>query len=270
MYNDGLATWFSPLGNSSYDALQVKFTKRFSHGLDITSNFTYQKELCLGSTGCAGINDAFNRQINKNLSPFSTPFISVTAITYQTPKFTANNVVRHIVGGWNIGGIMRYASGSLIGVPASRTNMNTYTFNTNTRYNRVPGVNPFLVDPNCGCIDPNVNQQILNPAAWSDTAAGTWGQGAAYYNDYRWRHQVSENINVGRTFQLHEKMALSVRAEFFNVLNRMGLPTPSASNPAASATFNPAGVPTGGFGYITNSSGISGSRNGQLVARFQF
>jgi hypothetical protein len=26
----------------------------------------------------------------------------------------------------------------------------------------------------------------------------------------------------------------------------------------------------GGFGYITNSSGISGQRNGQLVARFQF
>jgi len=26
-----------------------------------------------------------------------------------------------------------------------------------------------------------------------------------------------------------------------------------------------ADVPAGGFGYITNSSGISGSRNGQLV-----
>jgi hypothetical protein len=91
-----------------------------------------------------------------------------------------------------------------------------------------------------------------------------------HYNDYRWRHQVSENMNVGRTFQLRERLALSVRAEFFNVFNRMGLPTPSASNPVATATFSPAGVPTAGYGYITNSSGIGGQRNGQLVARFQF
>ena len=269
-YNDGLAEWFDPLGNSWYDSLQMKFTKRFSHGLDVTSSFTYQKELCLGSNGCAGINDAFNRSENKGLTPTSTPFISVTAFTYRIPKFTSNRLVRQLVGGWTAGGIMRYASGSLIGVAASRTNLNTWTFNTNTRFNRVPGVPLFLENPNCQCINPNSNQQILNPAAWSDTPTGTWGQGSAYYNDYRWQHQISENMNFGRTFQIREKMALSIRAEFFNVFNRVYLPTPSATNPLATATFNPSGVPTGGFGYITNANGIGGQRNGQLVARFQF
>ena len=49
------------------------------------------------------------------------------------------------------------------------------------------------------------------------------------------------------------------------------LPTPAAGNPVTTATFNSVtGVPTGGFGYITNANGISGSRNGPLVARFQF
>ncbi len=266
-YNDALSTWFSPLGNSTYDALQVKLTKRMSHGLDVTSNFTYQKELCIG---CAGSNDVFNRSVNKSLQPTSTPFISVTAFTYQTPKITSNKLVRQIVGGWTWGGILRYASGNLIGVAASRTNMNTYTFNTNTRFNRVAGVPLFLANPNCGCIDPNTNQQILNPAAWADTPVGTWGQGAPYYNDYRWQHQVNESMNFGRTFQLRERMFLSVRAEFFNVFNRLYLPTPSSSNPTQTATFNSAGVPTGGFGYITNSSGIGGQRNGQFIARFQF
>jgi hypothetical protein len=268
-YNDSLSTWFDPLGNSSYDGLQVKFTKRFSHGLDVTSNFTYQKELCLG---CAGSNDVFNRNVNKSLQGTSTPFISVSAFTYKTPKFTSNKLVRQIVGGWTWDGILRYASGSLIGVASSRTNINTYTFNTNTRFNRVAGVPLFLNNPNCGCIDPNVNQQILNPAAWADTPIGTWGQGAPYYNDYRWQHQVSESMNFGRTFQLREKMWLNIRAEFFNVFNRVNLPlqTGSTNNPTATATFNNAGVPTGGFGYITNSSGIGGQRNGQFIARFQF
>ena len=269
-YNDPLAEWFDPLGNSWYDALQVKFTKRFSHGLDVTSNFSYQKEQCLGSNGCAGINNVFDRGENKALTPSSTPFIWVTAFTYQTPKFTSNKYVRQVVGGWIVGGILRYASGALIGVPSSRTNMNTYTFNTNTRFDPVPGVPFFLKNPDCKCIDPNSNQQILNPAAWVDTATGTWGQGAPYYNNFRWQRQASENMNIGRTFPIREKMALTIRAEFFNALNRVYLPAPSATNPLATSTFNGAGVPTGGFGYITNSNGIGGSRNGQLVARFQF
>jgi hypothetical protein len=266
-YNDALSTWFDPLGNSSYDALQVKFLKRMGHGIDLTSNWTYQKELCIG---CAGSNDVFNRQENKSLQPTSTPFISVTAFTYQVPKLTANKWVRQIVGGWTWGGILRYASGNLIGVAASRTNINTYTFNTNTRFDRVPGVPLFLTDPNCRCINPNVNQQILNPAAWVDTAVGSWGSGSAYYNDYRWQHQVNESMNFGRTFHIREKMFVNIRAEFFNVFNRVNLPTPSSTNPTATATFTGAGVPTGGFGYITNSSGIGGQRNGQFVARFQF
>jgi hypothetical protein len=273
-FNDSLSTWFSPLGNSWYDSLQVKFSKRFSHGVDLTSNLTYQKELCLG---CAGSNDVFNRDVNKSLQPTSTPFISVTAFTYRTPKFTSNKLVRSVVGDWTWGGILRYASGSLIGVAASRTNLNTYTFNTNTRFNRVAGKPLFLVDPNCRCIDPNSQRQILNPDAWADTPIGTWGGGAPYYNDYRWQHRIDESMNIGRTFQLREKMWLNVRAEFFNVFNRVQIPLlvggttiVQTSNPLATATFNPAGVPTGGFGYLTNSSTIGGQRNGQLVARFQW
>ncbi len=266
-YNDGLAEWFDPLGNSTYDALQAKFTKRFSHGLDVTSNFTYQKELCIG---CAGSNDTFNRQENKSLQPTSQPFISVTAFTYKMPKFGSNKMVRQAVGGWTLGGIMRYASGALISTATSRTNLSTYTFNTNTRFNRVPGVPLFLENPNCQCINPNSNQQILNPAAWVDVPTGTYASSAPYYNDYRWQRQISESLNFGRSFQLREKMALSIRAEFFNPFNRVYLPTPSASNPVATSTFNSAGVPTGGFGYITNANGIGGQRNGQLVARFQF
>jgi len=188
----------------------------------------------------------------------------------MTPKVTNSKLVRQVVGGWTWGGILRYASGSLIGVAASRTNLNTYTFNTNTRFNRVAGVPLFLSNPNCGCIDPNVNQQILNPAAWADTPIGTWGQGAPYYNDYRWQHAIDESMNFGRTFRIREKMFFSIRGEFFNVFNRLKLPTPSATNPTATFTSNNSGVPTGGFGYITNSSGIGGQRNGQLVARFQW
>ena len=36
---------WAPLGNSWYDSLQTKLTKRFSHGLDATVNYTRSKNL---------------------------------------------------------------------------------------------------------------------------------------------------------------------------------------------------------------------------------
>ena len=78
----------------------------------------------------------------------------------------------------DLGGILRYGSGNLIPVASSDTNLSTYTFNTNTRFSRVPGV-PLIPgkNPNCGCIDPNSNQQILNPAAWVGYARRHMGPG---------------------------------------------------------------------------------------------
>lgn len=61
-------------------------------------------------------------------------------------------------------------------------------------------------NPNCGCIDPNASL-VLNPAAWSDAPAEQWGTCATYYNDYRWQHQATENMSIGRTFPIRERMS---------------------------------------------------------------
>jgi hypothetical protein len=269
-FNDNLAAWFSPLGNNWYDSMQVKFTRRFARGLDISSSFTWQKELCLGSTGCASVYNPFDRKSNRGLMPSSRPLVWVSAFTWVTPAATSQRWLRQLTGGWMWGGLLRYASGGLIGVPTSRNSLGTYDFSTGTLFNRVPGVPLFLQDPNGGTIDPNSKSLILNPAAWVDAPAGAWGQGSPYFNDYRWQHAVSESMNFGRQFRIHEGVTINFRAEFFNVFNRKYLSTPSASNPLATPTFNSFGQPTGGFGYIGNTPGMSGSRNGQLVARIQF
>jgi hypothetical protein len=138
---------------------------------------------------------------------------------------------------------------------------------------RVPGAPLYLINPNCRCIDPNnINQRVLNPAAWQDVPAGTISPGSGYYNDYRGPHQINENINFGRTFQIREKMSLNIRAEFFNPLNRVALGTPSSSNPLATTTVNNATGAISGFGYysIGSTSSAGSPRVGLLVARFLF
>ena len=78
----------------------------------------------------------------------------------------------------------------------------------------------------------------------------------------------SEQLSLGRTFRVKERMSVQIRAEFFNVFNRIVMPLPSSTNPLQTQTVNQ-GVPTAGFGRI-DSATVTGQRNGQIVARFQF
>jgi hypothetical protein len=135
--------------------------------------------------------------------------------------------------------------------------------------NRAPGQQLFLKDPNCHCIDPN-KDFVLNPAAWSDPAAGQFGTAAAYYNDYRYARRPAESASLGRIFRIREGMTVQVRAEFFNVLNRTEFNNPDSTNALLSQNRNVAGVPTSGFGRINPGSLYSSPRTGQIVARFQF
>jgi hypothetical protein len=138
-------------------------------------------------------------------------------------------------------------------------------------------VSPFLKDLNCGCIDPN-KDFVLNPAAWSDPAAGQWGTSAAFYNDYRYQRRPSESVSLARNFKFGEagRYNFQIRMELHNVLNRTYLNNPTATTFTGPQTFvtNAAtGIQTpsaNGFGYINPGSTQSSPRNGVMVGRFTF
>jgi hypothetical protein len=266
-FNSNLQPRWSPLGNSWYDSLQVKVNKRLSHGLDFTAAFTFAKEL---STNGANA-DAFNRQTMKGLTGGGIPLIFVTGFNYETPKYSANKFVRQLTGGWTVGGIVRYQSGTLIAVPTSNNNLNAAVYQS-TRMARVPGQDLYLKDPNCGCLNP-YNDLLLNPAAWQDVAQGQWGPATPFYNDFRNPRYPDEQFSLGRSFGLNkirEGMSFQIRAELFNAFNRLRIATPTGA-PRDATVRNSQGQLTGGFGFL-NPTATSGGlpRNGQLVARFQF
>src|SRR6185312_5308014 len=186
-YSTGLAPLWAPQGRTWYDSLQMKVTKRYSHGLIIDYAFTWAKEEQLGVEG-GTVNDFQNRQQNKTISGFSRPLASVISTNYVVPtpewKFAQNKVISQVLRGWTIGAVMSYASGLPILAPTSSNNLSTLLFRS-TFYNRVPGAPLYLTDLNCHCIDPN-KQLVLNPAAWSNPVDGQWGTSAPYYNDYRY------------------------------------------------------------------------------------
>jgi hypothetical protein len=262
------------LGNSWYDSLQTKVTKRYSYGLTSTVAFTWQKELNLGSGGVGAnipttpVNDILNRSQNKYISADSQPLELVFAFSYKTPAVGHNGWLRAIDRDWTFGGVFRYASGLPILAPLAQNNLSTLLFR-GTFADRVPGQPLFLKNPDCHCIDPN-KDFILNPAAWSQPPAGQFGTAAAYYNDYRYARRPSESAGVGRLFRIREHMSFELRAEFFNIFNRTELNNPDSTNALLPPVTNSAGIPTSGFGRVNPASVFAPPRSGQLLGRFEF
>jgi hypothetical protein len=263
--------------------------------------FTWQKELALGvnsdtsyltpsgGTGTVGnsgtpINDVYNYSQNKYLSGFSRPLLLVISANYTTPKLRfdsgALKAVSWVARDWVFGTVLRYQSGQLISTARSNNQLlaqldrgatnNPAVWGGGSTFQNPTGQPYLAVDPNCHCFDPTTTL-ALNPAAFSDAAAGQFGTAAAYYSNYRWQRQPAENISLGRTFRFKERATFNIRAEFFNMFNRVFLSGPSSTNPQATTTKNNLGLLTGGYGYINTVNGFGTTpRSGQLVARFQF
>jgi hypothetical protein len=260
---------WAPLGDTWYDALQAKFTKRTSYGLAFTVSYTKSKTMDVEAENYNGggvVNDQFNRANLKALSASDLPQVLAISFNYVIPKVTSNHIVRAVVGGWTLSGVEQYQNGALIATPAAQNNLSTDLFRS-TLFNRVPGVPLYTQNPNSN-VDPN-KVFLYNPAAWSDPAPGQWGTAAPYYSDFRARRMPNETGALGRIFPIREKMSLEIRGEFFNVLNRIVVPSASATNPLQTQVVSAAGVPQSGFGFMNATSGTQG-RTGQVVARFVF
>ena len=203
--------------------------------------------------------------------------MAVVAFNYTIPKAPIENkVVSAVTRGWTLGGSLRYQSGASIESPFATNNLGALLPRSaaNETFANPTGQPFFTQDPNCHCYDPS-KTFILNPAAWSQPAAGQWGTAAPYYNNYRWQREPAENMSLGRMFRFKERLTLQVRAEFFNIFNRNFLTSPTATNSAATQVFSPTtGMATSGFGWINTSvtniqtgGAIPTTRNGQVVAR---
>jgi hypothetical protein len=267
-FNSGLGPQFAPLGTTSYNSLQAKVTKRLSHGIDFTYAFTYQKSLVFGST----INDVWNREANKQvLAAEDQPLQSVIAFTYTVPKMKGiNGILAYALADWQIGSILKYASGFPIPVPGAQNNLATVLFQ-GTRANRVPGQPLFLgrTDLNSSPIDPRTDF-VLNPAAWSDPAAGQWGGSAPFYSDFRYQRRPNEAVNFGRNFRVGERVTFQARLEFTNMFNRAQAANPSATNPGGTRVTGVGASPNTGFGSINYTLTGQAPRQGQLVLRATF
>jgi hypothetical protein len=272
-------------------------TKRYAHGLQAQGNFTWAKGDVIGAASDSSYylgsqavtTDIYNYGANKQLNQYVRPLAMTITFSYVVPKFNAAGLamraLSQVTRDWQLSSVLRYQSGALIGDPVStnslttqlgRTNPAGFTTSFGNNYQNLTGQPLFAIaDPNCGCFNPQTTQ-VLNTAAWTDAAGGTWGTSAPFYNNYRWQRQPAESMAFARNFRVGKegRYVLQVRAEFQNIFNRLFLSAPSVANPLVAVgtatslgnTYN-----TSGFGYVATLNGAGDQpRSGQIIVRFTF
>ncbi len=239
---------------SNYQALQVKFQRRLSQGLQALTSYTLSHSIDIAST------DTFtylntptsiaNPSIDRGNSNFDIRHSFTAGVTYSLPTPVWSNIARTTLGGWSVDSFIFARSAP----PVDVTGGYTYAVGTTLRYR--PNVNPGVPLELYGSQYPG--GKIFNKTAFTAAPAGQ--QGDFGRNVLRAFGAAQADIAFQRLFHLTERMQVRFRGEFFNIFNHsnFGPPIGDLTN------FQ--------FGYSTQtlaSSLGSGGANGGLNPLYQ-
>ena len=239
--------------SSSYNSLQSTLRKRFSNGYMMTAAYTYGKGLGYGGDQAGGGQSGYmnNLDLHKNygLLSFDRKHAFVASHIYEIPAgkgkrwLNRGGPLNYFLGGWQLNGILQFASGTPVTISADSTP--------------------------CNCPGNSVTADALKPVTylggtgpgqfWFDTSAfgapGANRFGTAGVYLVRAPGTRVYNASIFKIFPVKERVKIEFRTEFYNLTN-----TPQWGSPAASAN-------SGTFGQITSASG---QRNIQFAMRIRF
>jgi len=222
--------------NSNYHALQALFRTRVK-AVDAQFAYTWSKSLSdtdLTNSGnveqASLLLDPAHPRLNYGPSYINRPHIFVGNIVYNVPGMTGQNAfVRTALGGWQISGILGYATGTSIttyGVRAVNSNGGAGTVPAPGGLNGIGGsqdnLRPNLV-PGQGCraVNPAVRNDWLNPNRYTMVgyALGT-PTGTAGVGDCLGPGLANTDMGVYKNFKAGERLTIQFRMDFFNLFNR--------------------------------------------------
>ncbi len=260
-------TIHSNRGASDYHALQAKFQRRLSRGLQALASYTWSHSLDTGSSSITGNPPlvAGDVNIDRGDSDFDIRHSFSAAVVYEVPK-PKPGWARAIFSGWSLNDFIVARSAPPVNARATSVFAGGVFFTP--RPNVVPGQPFYLFD------SQYPGGKAFNRAAFANpTPAGT--QGNLRRNALRGFGAWQMDFSVRRQFRLTEKVGLQLITEFFNVLNHpnFGQPVNSIASglfgqsTSTLATSLGSGGLTGGFSPLYQ---IGGPRSIQLAAKITF
>lgn len=258
------------IGYSNYNAGFVTLTKRLSHGLSLTANYTYSKALDdgLSNQNNAGFySNSFNPSVQYGPSLYDRRSVVNAIYQYEVPLggshlLHASGPIDKFLAGWYTSGIFTAWTGEPVKVfESSQVWGGGTSIIGGSEYMNPTGPLPSTglfhnVAPNTSCTNGintggtvvgssvggknGSNMDIFsNPgAAYCDfnyvqlSNAGRTGSANPMYGLPLW----NLDMRLGKTTTFHERWQLGLSADFFNVFNHQNFNTPGLSY-GSPATF---------------------------------
>jgi hypothetical protein len=306
-YQDISTGTLENVGQSSFHALETKLERRFRNGLNLLASYTFSKTLTDAdstfpffsafASNNFGAQNPFNLKSEKTLSYQDTPHAVVISYLYELPagpgkKYLNHGVASKVLGGWQVGAVHRYQTGSPV-------IMNSYApyppfSGGNFKFSLIPGVP--IYSPNRSHFDPsfgfagcdenqdtglftpqhvNINGVDMGPstnnyfncAAFIDQNAPglvaqrgyTFGNLPLTLGNVRSDNYYSEDFAIVKRTAITEGHMLILKVDIPNAFNRHVFGT--LDGYIADSTF---GIPKGPRGVINASRVI------QITLRYQF
>jgi hypothetical protein len=250
--------WLTTNGaDSDYDAMQIQFQQRLSHGLQALAAYTWGHSIDNLSTNF--INTAPPIRGNAD---FDIRHTLSAAVTYNLPGQYSAKLAQGALGGWSLDGrvMARSALPFLVScgtIWLSGTQQSTWIPNV------VSGVPIYLANPSAP------GGRVVNFAAFSTPPAGQEGNEAR--NSLRGFNLWQVDLALRKDFPLHERLKFQFRLEAFNLFNHPNFGSINSSTLVGAAQFgraiNTLNAQLGGLNALYQTGG---PRSLQLALKLIF
>jgi hypothetical protein len=207
----GISESTRPIGKSLYNSLQVSVEKRLQGGLHGRFSFTWNK--VMQETNYLNDQDDWNQL--QRVQAGEPSKVATLSLGYLLPIFAnGTGLLHNTLGGWEVNTILRYLNGSLVNAPGG-----VYS----------SGINPKLDHPTykqwfntCTLNTSGVRQNCIDanqPVAFIQTPPYTLRTLNTALPGIRTEVPTTLDLSLFKTFQVHERTRVQIRANAYNLAN---------------------------------------------------
>jgi hypothetical protein len=231
-------------GRSNYNGVTAAVKQQLGHGFSGQFSYTFSHTLDNVSNG--GIDPySVNDSLLNQISPFSPTSLNYSNSDYDVrhslnasyvwdlPVKFQNRALDTIAGGWTVSGTFFYRTGLPFSVVDGTTMGMLQSAGTNLQNVTVLGQPVSTVPVTCG--GASVNTPCFSESQFA-SGSGVTTFGMIPRNSFRGPGFFNTDLGLKKTFHFHERLAFTVGANAYNVLNHVNYANP-ISNLASGSNF---------------------------------
>jgi hypothetical protein len=268
--------YMTDAGYGNYNALQLEFRQNPWHGMQFDANYTWGHALGVEPNGqWQGFSNFYtfrDSRLAYGPNPYDIRQVVHVSGTYDLPFghgrsfLNGGNLVDKFVGGWNIGTILTFQTGSPFGVNGGYDTFNDYGDGgvnlTNVTTSQLQSAIGTYDVPGAAFKNGINPQYLLNGAAnpaylTPNTTPGTFGQHIWLYGP----HFFDDDLALTKSTHINERVAFVLQGEFLNAFNHPNWGITDYTG------YHPSSVLSPGF---AQANVINGPRAIELRARIDF